>query len=70
MTEQVIAFVVVLEDTVSFEDAEAVKDLLSLIKNVSSVRPVGKDMMTEIAKDRARTEIREDILRVLNGRTR
>lgn len=70
MTEQVIAFVVVLEDTINREDADEIMMLLSLIRNVSSVRQVGRDIMTEIARDRARTEIREDILRVLNGRTR
>lgn len=70
MAGRVIAYVVVLEDTVTGEDAEDVMSLLSLIRNVSSVKPVGRDIMTEIARDRARTELRGQILDVLGlGRT-
>lgn len=65
MTENVIAFVVVLDATLTNKDAEDTIRLLSLIRGVSSVRPVGKDIMTEIARDRARMEIREGVMAVL-----
>lgn len=69
MTERVIAFVVVLEDTMRTDDAEDVMGLLSLIRGVSSVRPVPEDMSSVIARDRARTELRGQLLDVLGLRT-
>ena len=70
MTERVNAFVVVLEDTIRSDDAEDIIRLLSLIRGVSSVRPVPEDMSSVIARDRARTELRGQILDVLGlGRT-
>ena len=65
MTGQVIAFVVVLEERTSTEDAEKVKELLSLIKNVGTVRLVPEDMNSVLAADRARTELRGQLLGVL-----
>lgn len=70
MNERVIAFVVVLEDTATKQDAEDAMRLLSLIRNVSSVRPVPEDMSSVIARDRARTELRGQIMDVLGMRTR
>jgi hypothetical protein len=69
MAERVIAFVVVLEDTIRADDAKDVIGLLSLIRGVSSVRPVPEDMSSVIARDRAASAVREDILRVLGLRT-
>lgn len=65
MTERVIAFVVVLEDTIRSDDAEDVVRLLKHLRGVSSVRPVPEDMSSVIARDRAAFAVREDILRVL-----
>lgn len=65
MTEKVIAFVVVLKERTSNEDAEKIKELLSLIQNVGTVRLVPEDMSSVIAWDRARTELRGQVLDVL-----
>lgn len=65
MTENVIAFVVVLQDRIPSKDAEDIVKLLSLIQNVSSVQAVPEDMSSVIARDRARTEIRKDVMAVL-----
>lgn len=65
MTGQVIAFVVVLEERTSTEDAEKVKELLSLLKHVGTVRLVPEDLDSVLAADRARTELRGQILDVL-----
>jgi len=61
----VIASVVVLEEGTTAEDAERTADLLSLIRNVGTVRLVPEDMSSVIAWDRARTELRGQLLDVL-----
>lgn len=65
MTEKVIAFLVVLEERTSNEDAEKIKDLMSSIRNVGTVQLVPEDMSSVIAWNRARTELRGQILDVL-----
>lgn len=70
MAQRVIALVVVLTEDITNEDAEDVMGLLSLVRNVSSVKPVGKDIMTEIARDRARQEIKDKLRDVLGPGTR
>lgn len=65
MAGQVIASVVVLEEGTTAEDAERTADLLSLIRNVGTVRLVPEDMSSVIAWDRARTELRGQLLDVL-----
>lgn len=65
MTEKVIAFLVVLEERTSNEDAEKIRDLMSSIRNVGTVQLVPEDMSSVIAWNRARTELRGQILDVL-----
>jgi hypothetical protein len=68
VAERVIALVVVLEDTINGEEAEDTVRLLSRIRNVSSVRVVPEDITSAIARDRARTELKGQIMDVLGIR--
>lgn len=65
MTDRHIAYSLVLDVTMRSDDAQPLLDLIRRLKGVYSVEPVIQDMGTEVAYERARHDLREQIGAVL-----
>lgn len=61
MTDRHSGYIVILEDDVREDDAEATLQAIRQVKRVIDVRPIVSDTMQEIATSRAKWEIRNKI---------
>jgi len=65
MTDRHAGFIVVLENDIREDDAQATIKAIMQIKGVLNVAPIVADPMLEIAKTRAKIQIAEGIHKLL-----
>jgi hypothetical protein len=65
MTDRLIAFTVTLQRPTREDDAESIKDAISMIKGVAKVVPVVADAAAYMAMDTAYRKVRERVYRAL-----
>lgn len=65
MGQKISGLLLTLDKDITTEQLAAVTTLLGLIEGVAGVRPVPTSYELSIAADRARMEIRRDIMKIL-----
>jgi len=65
MSDRILSYTVILDDTYKDEDAEPIEIALNMIKGVASVIPQVADSNTYFATEKARKDLASKIINVL-----